>query len=187
MQQRQVILYIAMSLDGFIAGENDSLDFLSQVEVEGEDYGYTDFVKTVDTVIMGRKTYEKVKSFGIPFPHLDRKVYVLSQSITEDNDDASFYNGDLEELIKTIRRYEGDHIFLDGGAAAITAFRNHHLIDRYIISIIPTIIGSGIRLFDVGAPPANLKLLRSLTFPSGLVQLWYDRISEKTRIEKMIS
>ena len=80
MQQRKVILYIAMSLDGFIAGENDNLDFLSTVEVPDEDYGYSDFTNTVDTVIMGRKTYDKVMSFGVPFPHAEPVDHCLPRT-----------------------------------------------------------------------------------------------------------
>ena len=79
MEQRRVILYIAMSLDGYIATETGSLDWLGLVEMPGQDYGYENFVGQVDTVIMGRKTYDKVLSFGIDFPHngrIDRKSVV---------------------------------------------------------------------------------------------------------------
>lgn len=79
---RKVILYIAMSLDGYIAKEDDTIDFLSKVETPGEDYGYAEFTKTVDTIIWGRKTYDKVKLFGIDFPHQDKNVFVLSKSKT---------------------------------------------------------------------------------------------------------
>ena len=65
---RKVILYIAMSLDGYIAKHDDNIDFLSIVETPGEDFGYHDFLQNIDTVIWGRRTYDKVKSFGIEFP-----------------------------------------------------------------------------------------------------------------------
>ncbi len=80
MTSRKVILYIASSLDGFIAKENDDISFLSVVEKKGEDYGYHAFIETVDTVIMGRKTYDKVLSFGIDFPHHDKKCYELTRT-----------------------------------------------------------------------------------------------------------
>lgn len=79
MIDRKVILYIAMSLDGYIATENNELDWLSIVEVQDEDYGYEKFVKSVDTVIMGRKTYDKVLSCGVDFPHKRRRCYVVSR------------------------------------------------------------------------------------------------------------
>ncbi|MDP3469697.1 MAG: hypothetical protein Q8S11_15255 [Daejeonella sp.] len=76
---RNVILFIAMSPDGYIAKEDDTIDFLSKVESPGEDYGYAEFTKTVDTIIWGRKTYDKVKTFGIEFPYKDKKsMYSLS-------------------------------------------------------------------------------------------------------------
>ena len=75
---RKVIVYIAQSLDGFIAKPDGDIQWLSIVEKEGEDYGYNAFVESVDTVFMGRKTYEKVLSFGIEFPHKGRKCYVLT-------------------------------------------------------------------------------------------------------------
>ncbi|HEY8397715.1 MAG TPA: hypothetical protein VIK80_07240 [Flavihumibacter sp.] len=78
LEQRLCILYIAMSLDGYIAGPNDSIDFLSVVEQEGEDYGYAEFQKEVDVLIWGRRTYDKFLSFGVDFPHRDKKCYVVS-------------------------------------------------------------------------------------------------------------
>ena len=73
MSDRKVILYIAMSLDGYIAKENGDISWLSVVEKQGEDYWYSKFINTIDTVVMGRKTYEKILSFGIEFPHKDKK------------------------------------------------------------------------------------------------------------------
>ncbi len=76
---RELIVYIAMSLDGYIAGENDDLSFLNAVAAEGEDYSYQAFVDTVDTLVMGRKTYEVVKKITDEFPHQGRRVYVITQ------------------------------------------------------------------------------------------------------------
>ena len=73
MGNRKIILYIAVSIDGYIAGPEDNLDFLSIVESPPEDYGYSNFVSTIDTVVMGRKTYDKVLGFGIEFPHKGRE------------------------------------------------------------------------------------------------------------------
>jgi Dihydrofolate reductase len=75
---RQLILHIATTLDGYIAKEDGDISFLTIVESPGEYYGYSEFIKTIDTVIMGRKTYDKVLSFGGEFPHRDKKCYVLS-------------------------------------------------------------------------------------------------------------
>jgi len=169
---REVVLYIAMSLDGYIADEKDDLGFLSVVEMKGEDYGYSDFINTVDTVIMGRKTYQKTLTFG-EFPHKTRKCYVVSRSITGKDENVEFYNGDLTVMIKNLKEKNGKNIFIDGGAEVVNQLMKLHLIDKYIISIVPIFIGKGISLFNNGRQEENLKLIRSETFPSGLVQLWY--------------
>ena len=164
-----------MSLDGYIAKENDSLDFLKTVECPGEDYGYYDFIKNTDTVIMGRKTYDMVLGFGIPFPHKERKCYVLSRSKTGSDENVSFYKGPIETLIEELAKQEGKDIFIDGGAETIHELMQHKLIDKFIISVIPIMLGGGKSLFKAGRPQQGLKFLRSATFPSGLVQLWYER------------
>ncbi len=78
--KRKVILYIAMSLDGYIAKQDDNIDFLSIVESPGEDYGYAEFLNNIDTIIWGRRTFDKVLSFGNGVPHKDKKVYVISKT-----------------------------------------------------------------------------------------------------------
>jgi dihydrofolate reductase len=176
MTLRKVVLYIATSLDGYIAAENDELSFLSIVERQGEDYGYNEFIKTVDTVIMGRKTYDKILSFGIDFPHRDKKCYVLSRTRTGVDENVEFFNGDISALIKSIRSTGGSDIFIDGGAELVFELMKLNLIDRYIISVIPVMLGNGTPLFKPGRPQQNLKLVDSKTYPSGLVQLWYDSI-----------
>jgi dihydrofolate reductase len=175
MTNRQVILYIAMSLDGYIAKENSDISFLSVVDSPPEDYGYSDFIKTVDTVIMGRKTYDKVLTFGIDFPHRGRKCYVLSRSKKGQDENVEFYNGDIGELIANIRETNGLNIFIDGGAELVFELMKQNLIDRYILSVIPIFIGGGISLFKPGRMEQNLRLIRSVTFPTGLVQLWYEK------------
>jgi dihydrofolate reductase len=175
MHDRKLVLYIAMSLDGFIAGENDDISWLSIVDDPPEDYGYIDFISSVDTVIMGRRTYDKVLGFGIGFPHRNKKCYVLSKQKTGKDENVEFYNGDIKELIQTIRQSEGGTIFCDGGSEIIFQLMKLDLIDRYIISILSVCIGGGIRLFKSGRPTLQLQLTRSSIFPSGLVQLRYER------------
>lgn len=172
---REVILYIAMSLDGYIAGDNESLDFLSTVESPGEDYGYADFQKNVDTLIWGRKTYDKVLSFGIEFPHKDKKCYVLSKTRQGKDEHVEYYNGEVKDLIDTLRRQEGKHIYCDGGGELVFELLKEGLIDRMGISIIPHLVGNGVRLFKDHRPEQALKLKRSITYPTGLVQLWYEK------------
>ncbi len=174
MKSCKVILYIAMSLDGYIARENGDIDWLSVVDMPNEDYGYSAFIKNVDTVIMGRKTYEKVGSFGIAFPHKDKTCYVLSGSKTGKNDHVTFFSGDLSELIAAIKDQRCGNIFIDGGAETVNALLKQGLIEECVISIVPVLLGSGIKLFRDGRPETSLKLVSTDSFTSGLVQLRYE-------------
>lgn len=172
---RKVILYIAMSLDGYIATKNENLDFLSLVEQEGEDYGYADFIKTVDTVIVGRKTYDKVLSMGFDFPHADKESYIITRTPKPPIGNIQFYTENLEALILKLKEKDGQNIFVDGGAEIVNLMMKDNLIDVFCVSIIPVLLGDGIRLFQDNRPELQLKFVRSETFKSGLVQIWYQK------------
>lgn len=109
---RKVILYIATSLDGYIAQPNDDLSFLSIVEQEGQDYGYADFVKTVDAVIVGRKTYDKVISMGFDFPHADKDTYIITRTPRSSIGSIKFYTGDLKPLVDRLKSENGKIYFV---------------------------------------------------------------------------
>ena len=173
---RKIILYIAMSLDGYIAKQNDDISFLTAVEQEGEDYGYSKFIETIDTVILGRKTYDKILAMGIDWPYGDRKVYVLTRAPKPDSGHIQFYSGSLSDLISTLKSQEGKHIYCDGGAETVHQLLQEDLIDELIISVIPIMLGDGISLFKGGLPEKRLQLIKSTSFEKGLVQLHYIRL-----------
>lgn len=173
--QRKLILYIAMSLDGFIAGPNDNLSFLDIVQQEGEDYGYGDFIKTIDTVILGRKTYDWVMRQVTEFPHADKETYVITRTARPDKGKTKFYTGNFKELVLNLKNRQGNNIFCDGGAELANELLKERLIDEFYISIIPILLGDGVRLFKEGLPVQVLKLLNSKSFEKGLVQLHYSR------------
>lgn len=175
---RKVVLYIAQSLDGFIAREDNDISWLSIVEQEGEDYGYGEFVKTIDTVIMGRKTYEKVLSFGIEYPHKDKKSYIISKTIKGKEGNLQFYNDRIDSLIEKLKSEKGKNIFIDGGAEVVKELRGKNLIDQYVISIIPIMIGKGVRLFKETDTEDRLKLIDCKVFSTGLVQLKYETVNK---------
>ncbi|MBK9489272.1 MAG: dihydrofolate reductase [Haliscomenobacter sp.] len=175
---RKVILYIAMSLDGYIANDNDGLEFLSIVEQKGEDYGYNKFVTTVDTVIMGRRTYDKVLSMGVEYPDNGNPVYILTRTERPDKGSIKFYTGDLKELVFKLKSEPGKNIYCDGGGEVVNALLQDELIDELIISIIPILVGRGVPLFKNGRPEQKLKLVSSKAFDKGLVQLHYVKIEE---------
>ncbi|MCU0387825.1 MAG: dihydrofolate reductase family protein [Chitinophagaceae bacterium] len=172
--ERKVILYIAMSVDGFIAGPQDDLSFLNVVAKEGEDYGYNGFTAMVDTVIMGRKTYDWVMKQVPEFPHADKQTFILTRTEKPSEGNVQFYAGSLTELMATLRNQTGKNIFVDGGADVVNSLLQINQIDEMIISIIPSLVGDGTPLFKPGRSFKNLKLTESKAFESGLVQLHYE-------------
>lgn len=169
---RKLILYIACSLDEYIAKPNDDLSFLSVVEKEGEDYGYSQFVESVDTVILGRKTYEWVLKHAA-FPHSDKQTFVITRTPKPNEGNIHFYSGSLKELVANLKKEKGKYIFCDGGSQVVQALLHEQLIDEVIISIIPIFVGDGTRLFENGRPEQKLTLLSCKHFEKGLVQLHY--------------
>jgi dihydrofolate reductase len=177
MSERKVFLFIAMSLDGYIAQPNDDLSFLKLVEKEGEDYGYAEFTSTVDTIILGRRTYDWVLREIGP-AHYDngrRDVYVITRSTRPPSGRTVFYTGEIRELVQRLKAQDGKHIYCDGGAEIVTELLNNDLIDEIIISVIPVLLGNGIRLFKDGRPEQKLALLSAKQFDTGLTQLHYRR------------
>ena len=172
--QRKVILYIAMSLDGYIAQPNDNLDFLSIVQKEGEDYGYSAFVSSIDTVILGRKTYDWVMTQVPEFPHVDKNTYVVTRTAKPSIGKTHFYTGSLKHLVATLKAETGKHIFCDGGAETVHELLKHELIDEFIISVIPILVGNGTKLFKDGRPEQRLELVYVKQFETGLTQLHYE-------------
>ncbi len=173
MNSRKLILYISCSLDGFIAKPNDDLSFLEKVQVEGEDYGYYDFISTVDAVIVGRKTYDWVIGQGYEFPHKDKESYIITRELKPKEGNVTFYNADLKSLVAKLKSETGKNIFCDGGSAVANMLLKLKLIDEIILSVIPVILGDGIPLFEKGIPEKELELISSKSFKTGLVQLHY--------------
>ena len=174
---RTLSLYIAASLDGYIAKPGDDLGFLKMVEKEGEDYGYAAFTANVDTIILGRKTYDWVLR-EIGASHYDngkRDVYVITRNERPRSGRTTFYTGDLTALVQQLKSENGKNIYCDGGAEIVNELLKRDLIDELTISVIPVLLGNGIRLFKDERPEQQLELLRVKTFDTGLTQLHYRR------------
>ncbi len=144
---REVILYIAMSLDGFIAGKEDDLSFLDGYD----DYqipqkAYQDLMADIDTIIMGRKTYTWLLNHMDSWPYPDKETYVISKTVHE-NKESIFFVNDSVSLIRSLQTRPGNHIWLVGGSEIIDTLMKQNLIDQYMITLIPKIIGSGTPLF----------------------------------------
>jgi dihydrofolate reductase len=173
-RERKVISNVATSLDGFIAKSDGDISFLSIVEKKGEDYGYADFMNTIDTIIVGRKTYDKILSIGFEYPS-DKEVYVITHNGKTDDRKIKYYSGSLKELISSLKNRPAKNIFCDGGSEIINELLVNNLIDEFIISIIPIILGDGISLFKNKRPEMNVKLVNCQKFDTGLIQLHYIR------------
>ncbi len=177
MQTRKLILYIASSLDGYIAGPGDDLSFLDKVTIEGEDYGYGKFMETIDTILIGRKTYDWIISNAPEYAHPDRRVYVITHNHRPSVGNTIFYTSHLEQLVQTLKAEEGKNIFCDGGAEVVNTLLKLKMFDELIISIVPVILGKGTRLFKDENPQHNLELVSSTQFKTGLVQLHFKIVS----------
>lgn len=169
-----VILYIACTLDGYIAGKDGDISWLHPFEHTGEDYGYAAFLSHVGAIIMGGKTYRQALGFG-PWPYSGIPCHVVTTQALTNPPDASIsaFCGDVSELVAQIRQETGKDIWLVGGSRLITQFANARLIEEYIISIVPLLLGDGIPLFQGLSSKQNLTLTGSTSYASGIVQLHY--------------
>ena len=174
-------VYIATSLDGFIARPNGDIDWLSDgcFDGGGEDYGYKTFMDSVDVLVMGHNSYEKVLTFG-EWPYGDKRVVVLSSKgviIRKDiADSVQSMSGPPAEIVRRLSRQGATHLYVDGGRT-IQGFLTAGLITQFIITRIPIILGKGIPLFGPVAEDIRLRHLETHSYPSGLVQSRYEVIA----------
>jgi len=162
----KIILYIASSLDGYIARENGDVDWLPI----NTDSGYDNFYKSIDTVIMGKKTYDQILTFG-DYPYKGKKSYVFTRNDSLTKDENVEFASNVEEFSRNLVSSKGN-IWLVGGSELFSAFLEHKLVDEIILSIIPTVLGKGIPLFQNINQEANLKLIKTTEY-SGFVELTY--------------
>src|SRR5712692_4675865 len=170
-------VFIGTSVDGFIARPNDDLDFLPPGG--GEPHGYDEFMASVDAVVIGRKTFQKVLTLG-PWPYGEKRVVVLS---SRPLDFSAAVGGVVEqmsgspaEIVSQLAASGAHHLYIDGGIT-IQRFLREGLIQRLVITRVPVLIGQGIPLF--GALPHDIQLRHVATrhYPSGLVQSEYQILS----------
>ena len=171
-------VFIAKSLDGYIADKNGGIDYLSSVpNPENLDMGYTAFTEKIDAIVMGRNTFEIVLGFGIPWPYT-KPVYVVSSTLKslpeELNGKVEIVNGKLSDILKGIHDRGNTKLYIDGGTL-IQSFLKEDLIDEMIISTIPILLGGGIPLF--GDLPESLmwEHVKSEVFLEAITQDTYRR------------
>ncbi|SDR32311.1 dihydrofolate reductase family protein [Pseudovibrio sp. Tun.PSC04-5.I4] len=169
-------VFIATTLDGFVAREDHALDWLMKQSIEGEDHGYDEFVGRMDGIVMGRGSYEAVLGFE-NWPY-KKPVVVLSKTLTRaDVPDAlkgkvRVTASDPAQVMKELEAEGWSHAYVDGGKV-VQSFIRAGLVDDIVLTQIPILIGAGLRLFGEIAADIDLELVSSRTFNSGLVQSHY--------------
>lgn len=173
-----VILYIAASLDGYIARKDGRIDWLSVVETGETDYGYTDFYSTVDAIVVGSKTYEQALGFD-EWPYTGKMTYVFTRrNLTSDREDVVLTNGSPDSVINEMEAKGLRTIWLVGGAELTASFLRLQLVNEFVISVIPIILGEGIPLFLPPCPEQRLTLSHVQQYPTGLVQMKFHQIKD---------
>ena len=175
---KKIQVYIAVTLDGFIARENGSLDWLLTFPNPNQiDHGYGVFLENIDTLIMGRKTYDEVLGFGIDWPYRNQKTYVVTknQDYTVKTDNTHTLHELKKETIDQLRSECDKNFWLVGGGDLITQFLNLDAIDEMILCMIPIVLGKGIRLFPDEPGETKFKFLKAESFETGIVNLTYSR------------
>lgn len=177
---RNVILFIAMSLDGYIADKQGHVDWISGHNDKEENIDtYSLFKREIDTVIMGRNTYHQIVTELSPaeWVYADLTSYVITHREQPSTDNIFFTTQNPCRLIRELKEKQGKHIWICGGADIIGQLIQADLIDEYYISVIPTILGSGIRLFETASEEIKLQLVYSRTY-NGIMELIYTRREE---------
>ena len=174
---RKIRLFIAMSLDGFIADEEGKVDWLLGEDADYPgDYGYEAFARNVDTVIMGRKTYGQIVTELSPdtWVYRGKRTYVLTHEEREDKEEICFFSGRVSELVETLKKELGRDIWICGGREVVRELMEEDLIDEYQLAVMPVILGGGIRLFSGGHSSMRLHVKESRA-ENGVVCLTYVR------------
>ena len=169
---RKIIVYIAVSADGFIARPDGDIAWLDRPRPKGN-YGMAAFYKSIDTVLMGRKTYDVALSFGQQ-SYAGKKNYIFSRSPRPSQiADLEFTDQPVGDFVKQFRSIEGKDVWLVGGGDLIAAFLDEGLVDEFMIHVVPTFIGEGLPLVAPRHRSIELSLLKTKRYSDGIVLLHY--------------
>jgi dihydrofolate reductase len=172
---RKIKLYIAISLNGKIASSDGSVDWLESIpNPEKTDYGFAEFMDSVDTTIQGYNTYNQIINWGIEFPYKGKKNYVLTKKQDAKNTEfVEFITKNHVGFITQLKEEEGGDIWLIGGSQANTLILNAGLLDEIRVFVMPIILSGGIDLFDAFPAETQLKLIETKSYSSGVIELKY--------------
>ena len=171
-------VFIATSLDGYIADLNGSVDFLYDYpDIEGEDMGYLAFIASIDALVMGRKTFETVLGFDVDWPY-DRPVFVWTTELKEVptllEGKVHLMSGNAENLVQQLKASGFKNLYIDGGMT-IRSFLEEDLVDEMTLTTIPVLLGSGIPLFISSEKKIPFTCIASRCFSNGVTQSIYRR------------
>ncbi|MFR4352813.1 MAG: dihydrofolate reductase family protein [Roseburia sp.] len=172
---RKVVLYIAMSLDGYIADQNGDVAWLAGDGSDSANEGsYPGFVEGIDTVILGHRTYHQITTELSPgeWVYSGMKSYVMTHKKIPSTEEIIFTDKPVRELIGALKAESGKDIWICGGASLVNQMLAEGLIDEFCISVIPTILGEGIRLFDRRPGAVELEFMSVQTY-NGITDLVY--------------
>jgi dihydrofolate reductase len=171
---RKVVLNLAISIDGFIAGPNGEYDWC----LTDHDYGMTEFMTAIDSTVMGGKSYRLLLEYGPPYPELTN--YVITRTETESpHSNVVFVRDNILSFVEELRNKKGKNIWLFGGAEITQMLMDKDLIDVLMLAVHPIALGGGVRLFGNFSSRKKFELEDSIRYPSGLVQLIYKVKSPK--------
>lgn len=171
MPRPETAAFLGMSLDGFIAGPNHELDWLERGGGPPEDHGFAAFFASVDALLLGRRTWEVVRAFP-EWPYGEKPVHVLSHRPGEARHRERFLGGAPAEVLDRLGAKGVRRLYVDGGAV-VSQVLAAGLLDELTVSILPVVLGAGIRLFQETGPERWLTLESSRPFAGGMVQLRY--------------
>ena len=169
----KVSYYVASSLDGYIAKEDGDISWLEDLDISLEDAGYNEFYSTVDALVMGRKTYEMIVSFD-QWPYGDKPVWVCSSGKITPIDGGNLQVGNTpEHAVQAANEMNIKHLWLVGGGSLASAFLEKRLLTNISISLMPIILGGGIKLFGKLPSPIKIKKEHQTPHESGFIQIEY--------------
>lgn len=185
MATRKIILYSALSLDGFIARKNGTYDWLHDNDyAEGkEDYGYDRFLEGIDTILMGYNTYEDITRHADIFPYEQPANYVFTRKkdVPEDPN-VTFVTSEIVSFVEDLKNQEeGKDIWLVGGGQINSILSEHDLIDELILTYIPITLGDGIRILHGKAFDKRYRLYESVVYENGFVQLYLKQVKKQSK------
>lgn len=174
MKKPFVSVFLGISIDGCIAGENGDLSWLAELAPDSPDAtGYTALMEQVDTLLIGRTTYDAVLGFE-PWPYAGKRVVVLSHRDFVPRHGEQCRAGSVREVLEGLAKEGCRHVYLDGGAVTRAGLREG-VIDSLTLSMLPVVLGKGVRLFEDGLPRSDWRLDHTRQLPSGVVQLRYRK------------